>query len=25
MWVLFFFSVMAYGKKKVKSKGTKKK
>jgi len=25
MWVLFFFSVMAYGKKKVKTKGTKKK
>jgi len=25
MWVLFFFSVMAYGKKKVKSKGIKKK
>jgi len=25
MWVLFFFSFMAYGKKKVKTKGTKKK
>jgi len=25
MWVLFFFTFMAYGKKKVKTKGTKKK